>query len=436
MATTLTAESTVPTVVLPQTPRITLRTWLAFLFGGRRAILAIAGSRQALWVGLLFTLSAGFAREYDGAYLWREPWHFVLPVVASLATSLALFALVYLPSRDHQMEELRWWPGYRTVLTFFWMAAPMAWLYAIPVERFMEPGPATEANLTLLAIVSVWRVLLVTRALAVWLGAGFFSMLFIVLFFADTVALVLATVTPTPVWNIMGGVRVGPREQAILDAKHMVWFFGGIGWLVLLVAAIVAITESRRWQVNESSSDSRAARVGSSFWALGALLVLAGIGFLPVAQAEQQRRWQADRLLRSGQVVEAVGYISNQGRAAFPPHWDPAPRTAYGEDVPKMTTVIEALRGADAPAWLYEMYLEKQLSRYYGISEAVETAATDNGMLLLDLVAFLEAHPPGGEFKYAVENQLSDAAANMELDSAVRERVQQYLDRRRKPAIE
>ena len=144
----------------------TIGTWLRFLVGSREAILRIARSRQALWLGFVFVLSTGFAREYDGADLWHEPWHLVLPLVASLGTSLVLWSLVYMAAISRGLPELSFWAGYRVLLTFYWMTAPLAWLYAIPVERFMSPGDATAANLWFLAAVSVWRVLLITRALS------------------------------------------------------------------------------------------------------------------------------------------------------------------------------------------------------------------------------------------------------------------------------
>ena len=49
-----------------------------------------------MWIGLLFVLAAGVAREYDGEDLWHEPWHVLLPLGASLATSLVLYLLVRL----------------------------------------------------------------------------------------------------------------------------------------------------------------------------------------------------------------------------------------------------------------------------------------------------------------------------------------------------
>ncbi len=60
-------------------------TILRFLVGDRDAILNIASSRGAIWIGLLLVLSAGFPREYDGEDLLHEPWHLLLPLGASLS---------------------------------------------------------------------------------------------------------------------------------------------------------------------------------------------------------------------------------------------------------------------------------------------------------------------------------------------------------------
>jgi len=43
-----------------------ITTLLRYLIGGREAIRQIAASRGGLWIGLLFVLSAAFARDYDG----------------------------------------------------------------------------------------------------------------------------------------------------------------------------------------------------------------------------------------------------------------------------------------------------------------------------------------------------------------------------------
>ena len=81
-----------------------IRTLARYLLGDREAIRTLASTRHTLWLGLLFVLSAGFAREYDGADLLHEPWHVVLPLGASLASSLVLFFLLYLPG-EHRSER-------------------------------------------------------------------------------------------------------------------------------------------------------------------------------------------------------------------------------------------------------------------------------------------------------------------------------------------
>ena len=84
----------------------------------------MAQCRQAVWPGLLFVLSAGFAREYDGESLIDEPWHVLLPLAASLITSLILFWMVSVTARRRSSGETTIHVPYRTFLSLFWMTAP------------------------------------------------------------------------------------------------------------------------------------------------------------------------------------------------------------------------------------------------------------------------------------------------------------------------
>src|SRR6266481_654320 len=144
-----------------------IRTWLRYLIGDRQAILEIAQDRRALGLGLLFVLSAGLAREYDGEDLLQEPWHVVLPVAASLVTSFLLFCLTYAPAKEGEEPRPSFLRAYGMFLGVFWMTAPLAWLYGIPYERFLPALGATRANLITLGIVSVWRVVLMMRVVSV-----------------------------------------------------------------------------------------------------------------------------------------------------------------------------------------------------------------------------------------------------------------------------
>lgn len=54
---------------------------------------------------------------------------------------------------------------YKPVLTFVGLTSPLAWLYAIPVEKMVEIPTAIRANVWFLAIVAIWRVALYVQFL-------------------------------------------------------------------------------------------------------------------------------------------------------------------------------------------------------------------------------------------------------------------------------
>jgi hypothetical protein len=353
-----TAESAVRPDSPPTTEHVTPGTWLRFLVGGREAILQIGRSPQALWLGLLFVLSTGFAREYDGADLRSEPWHLALPLVASLGTSLILWTLVYLGAVGRGLKYIGFWAGYRTLLTFYWLMAPMAWLYAIPVERFMSPVDAMAANLWLLAGVSAWRVLLITRAISVWLSASFVVVFFLVMFFADSVAVALAYVAPAPIFNVMGGVRMSDPDQLRASATFLVMTLGILSWPAwALIAEFVYAVAKNPWTLLAVPDAS--VRVSKSLWGLGCVLLVAGVSILPFGQPEQIHAHEASKLFGANDVPGAVSYMANLPRDAFPPVWDPPPRIGYREERPDVINVLAEIERQKAPGWIAELYIDK-----------------------------------------------------------------------------
>jgi hypothetical protein len=402
---------------------VSLGTWLRFMLGDRQAILALARSTDAVWVGLLFVLSAGLAREYDGEYLLYEPWHALLPLAASLVTSLFLYALVYAAAYRHEIRSLGWWSGYRTLLTFYWMTAPLAWLYAIPVERFLDPAQATRTNFALLAIVSVWRVLLITRAISVWLGASYARVMWIVLFFGVTVLLIASFITPMPLWDVMGGIRLPEREQVIVAISLAIRIFCTIAWHILLIAACIAILSRTTWLISAVASHTG---VSLSMWLFAILLLCAGYKFLDIGQPEQEKRWHAEYLLRSGHVAEGVRYMAETPRSEFPPQWDPPPRTSYGENKPSIDEVIAEIYKVDAPSWVRDVYTEKLLSSYSHLHATLDAARNGKPHGLNAMLDFLEHLPPPTEGQ-DLYWQLLDVAKFSGTDAALRERIQRFL---------
>lgn len=423
-----TAESVVRPSEAQTSGRVTLWTWLRFLFGGREAILEIARCPQALWLGLVFVLATGFAREYDGADLRSEPWHLALPLVASLGTSLILWSLVYLAANRRGLEELGFWAGYRTLLTFYWWTAPLAWLYAIPVERLMTPGDATATNFYILAIVSVWRVLLITRSLAVWLNAKFFAMFFLVALFADTVAGILAFASPLPIFNIMGGVRHSEVDRVVLDALLITRFLGVVSWPVWLIGAIVVLVRTSPW----SSPDERTnvERVSAWLWAFVAALVVAGAALLPLGQTQQQHASAAARLLHANEIAAAVEYMGKFQRSDLPPIWDPPPRTGYGETKPDVLDVLEEIGRQDAPGWLATVYVEKfniDPSGEFRAAIPYDQEKKVDNVRIERLLSVFEQHVPIESLDQWEREELMRLAKEERVDAGLRDRMRAYL---------
>src|SRR5262245_2996220 len=199
-----------------------IATLFRYLIGDRGAILTIAGSRQALGVGLLFVLSAGFAREYDGQDLLHEPWHLLVPLAASLASSFVLFSVAYGVAVFKGVAVRPFLRRYGSFLGLFWMTAPLAWLYAIPYARFLGAANAMRANLLTLGVVSAWRVALMVRVLMVVLHHSFPAAFCLVLTFADAVALTLLTFLPVRLFDIMAGIRLSEGEIVLREVSQAV----------------------------------------------------------------------------------------------------------------------------------------------------------------------------------------------------------------------
>jgi hypothetical protein len=189
-----------------------LRTLPLYLIGNRQAILEIASDPRAVWIGLLFVLSAGLAREYDAEALVREPHFVLIPVAVSTIASFLLFLVacgtMYLV-RDPAGTRPPFGQAFQSFLGLFWMTAPLAWLYAVPYERFLSPVDATRANLWTLAVVAAWRVLLMTRVIAVITGRRRITSFFLVMVFSSAAVYAAAAAVPVgEILSFMGGAKV------------------------------------------------------------------------------------------------------------------------------------------------------------------------------------------------------------------------------------
>lgn len=107
---------------------------------------------QYLLFGLAFTWLSGIGRYWDNS---RADWWQTLglgSVVYVFFMALVLWVIV-LP-----LKPRNW--SYQNVLLFVALTAPPALLYAIPVERLFSLETAQNINVWFLAVVAVWRVVL------------------------------------------------------------------------------------------------------------------------------------------------------------------------------------------------------------------------------------------------------------------------------------
>jgi len=329
-----------------------------FLTGHRDAIVNIAQTPAALAVGAVFVLSAGLAREYDGEDLRAEPQHLLIPFFASLVTSILLFTGIYFALRLHGGLVTGYCSLYARFLAAYWMTAPLAWLYALPVERWFSAAVAVKANLWLLAVVSAWRVILMIRIVMVMFGAPFEDAFSLVGAFAATVTAVAAWTMPTPIINVMGGVRFSEKEELI--SRVMSWVRGLSTLAAPALWAIAALCiESPLKHWSELTIARTGAGIHLSLWAVAAASVGVWFWLARGPQREQRLRRLVESAFRSGDIDRALEIMSSHKQTEFPPHWDPPPRHAYRLFEPRMIDVVDAIGRGGAARWVTDIYDRK-----------------------------------------------------------------------------
>jgi hypothetical protein len=342
-----------------------IRTLFRYLVGDRGAIVEIATDPRAVWTGLLFVLSAGFAREYDVTDLLHEPWHLLLPLGASLLSSFLLFTLAYGIAVLKGAPIRSFFTAYRSFLGLFWMTAPLAWLYAIPYERFLTPGAAVVANLLTLGLVSAWRVALMIRVLQVILEYRARTAAFLVLLFADGVALTLMYFLPVPLIDVMGGIRLSEGDRVLQGVAQVTCTLGALALPVLLLGAGIGGAFSKpiwRGPVFTPAVRQQPSR-GLLGLAVSSVLVWGLI--LPFTQPEQQRRRHVEDALDAGDIRAAVAEMSAHERNDFPPYWNPPPRVVWMQSsgtsvsLNQLLAILQEIADTSAAPWVRVMYLNK-----------------------------------------------------------------------------
>ncbi len=337
-----------------------------FLVGRRDSILALWSDRWCLAVGAMLVLSGSLARNYDGHDLVREGYVLLHGFGASIGNSLLLYALfrVALAIGRRTGDKPPPVPFGRNILSFlgvFWMTAPMAWLYGVPYEHFLDPYNAVKANLWTLGLVSLWRVLLISRVLSVAHGVPFLAVLMITMVFGDALAIAAVMYAPTPTLDMMGGLRHPPEIQIIASAAFSVFVYGVLSAPVWILGAIIGIV----WLKPQREPPALTlARVPRGLMAVAIAAIVVWLAAAWMMQPDVRRKYDVERAVAHERYAEAIDVLSAHPRSDFPPVWDLPPRPVRGG--PDTGAAMAALRREiDArPAvaeWVRHAYADKTI---------------------------------------------------------------------------
>jgi len=186
--------------------------------------------KSYLVFGLFFTWLAGVGRYWDNprAELWQ------LAGLGSLAYVFVLAGILWLLLAP--LRPKNW--SYRNVLTFVMLTAPPALLYAIPVELFMSPTHAAQANALFLAVVATWRVGLLAVFLRRVSRLPWFQLVVATLLPLAIIVVCLAVLNLEHVlFNLMAGIR--DEDKTANDMAYSIVF--GLAYLSFVSAPILGI---------------------------------------------------------------------------------------------------------------------------------------------------------------------------------------------------
>ncbi len=373
--------------------------WIKYLFGQAEAIRGVAASWSALWTGIALVLVTSIARNYDQTLLSEKPFLWIYgPLLFSLVSGTWLYLAVYVLCARRRMSA----PGgpkpavdggWLSFMGLFWMTAPVAWLYAIPVERFLDSVTATRANVALLALVSLWRVLLMARVLQVTTRAPFFMALFWVLFAASVEVVVLfffGDGFTKAIMASMGGMRNSPEEEILRITMSNAF---GLAFCLAPVALIVSLA----WRPRELLQPLPRPVADRMCWGGLAVTASVWVALAVMPQRELANTVAVERLMAAGRAREALDFLAARQPGDFAPARPLPPRPFERTVFSELPACFGAVQASD-PTWVRALLLSKldammsHMGRRWSRSAA--NAAQHRGEQVEDIVSSLSIHGP------------------------------------------
>src|SRR5262249_20648070 len=152
--------------------------------------------------------------------------------------------------------------------------------------------------LATLGFVAAWRVVLMIRVANVLMEYGPWASVFLVMIFANAVALIALAFLPVHIFQTMGGIRLTESERVLRSVAFAVGNCGG--WLMpvwLLGGFLLWRSSEPQWQV-PLLGRRQPTGSGIGLWALAIASVAGWFLVMPWTQAEQSLRWRVEHDLR------------------------------------------------------------------------------------------------------------------------------------------
>ena len=338
---------------------MTPRLLIHYLLGSEAAIRAVAAGRNGWPLGPLLVLLTAFPRNYDQTWIGEQPFLWIFgPLIFSTVSGVFLFATLHgLFLRWRRDPETPKQPFRRQLASFmglFWLTAPIAWLYALPVERFLDPLPATWANLALLGVVALWRVLLMARVIQVVQGAKFLTSLVWVLVPASFEVLVIAVLGALQhIGSMMGGMRNSPEEELLVQALNTIstaafWGFPAF----CLIGAALAHRSNHSLRPFPPTSPVRVP------WAFLGLAAGFWLSISIPAQIQVRRNAIVEDLAAKKNRRAVLDYLAAHSLSDFAPS-RPLPPKAFERSVYSELPPLFGALQADDPAWVQAHLMQR-----------------------------------------------------------------------------
>ena len=329
---------------------MTAKDVLGYQFGNAESIRRVAGSKYLLPVGTLLVLITSIPRNYDQTFIGEVPWWPLIPLVSSFVSGSFVFYVLkhgFIKEADGKFSRKYW-----MFLGLFWKTAPIAWLYGIPVERWMTARSAAVANLWLMGIVSIWRVALFSRVMSViyevpWLRTGGWVLLAASL---EVAAVLFFSGFGEAIGRGMAGMRNSPEQNLIIGV------LGTVFWTAVIAVPLLLIVLKSALRFPEKAKIAELPECNKTPWLL--LLCIAVIwGALAILpQQELAKEWKYRALLEGRKPGEALAYLNTLEAKDWPPARSFRPDPYEFEVWRLFPDLMEQVNGSEKP-WVQELSL-------------------------------------------------------------------------------